>query len=136
MKERKDHRFFEQWARRNGMAPFSRIVDVKVNGKPCGDILLADSGSLIDVHDYPPMAGQDHGLTYFYRTGFAIDRPGDKTWLACFNDYPPNAYFEYGSHEARQRKRVEDCLAYATEMLAQTHQVGLYAGPSRRLLLA
>ena len=129
----RDHRFFEQWARRNGMVPITRIVDAKVNGKAVGDILIADSAGLIDSVEFPPMAGQDHGMSWFFRTGFAIDRPGDKTWLACFNDYPPSEHLEYGSAGARQKKRIEDALAYATEALAQTHQVGLYAGPSRTL---
>lgn len=126
MNERRDHRFFEQWARRNGMRPISRITDVKINGKPVGDILLADSGEMIAGAEYPPMQGQEHGLPFFYRTGFAIDRPGDKTWLASFNDYTPGAFLEYGSAEARREKRCEEAIAFATEALAQTYQVGLY----------
>lgn len=130
-----DHRFFDTWARRHGMRPVSRITDVEVNGKPVGDILLADSGEMISLAEYPPMQGQDHGMIFFFRTGFAIDRPGDKTWLASFNDYAPSAFLEYGSPEARLRKRCEEALVYATESLAQTYQVGLYAGPNRSLSL-
>ena len=115
------------------MRPVSRITDVKVNGIPVGDVLLADSGEMIALAEYPPMQGQEHGMIFFYRTGFAIDRPGDKTWLASFNDYPPGAFLEYGSSPARLRKRCEEALVFATEALAQTYQVGLYAGPNRSL---
>ena len=87
-KEKRDYRFFEKWCRKHGMTPTQRIVDAKVDGKPVGDILLADSGDMLKLSDYPPTTGNEHGMIFFYRTGFAIDRPGDKTWVASFNDYP------------------------------------------------
>ena len=124
-KKVKDFRFFDQWARLNGMMPVMRVTDVKVNGKPVGDILVADSEELITAVQYPPMAGQEHRMFSFFRTGFAIDRPGDKTWFAFYNDYPSDSFAEYGS-EGRQRKRIEDAIQHATKAIEQTQGVGLY----------
>lgn len=130
MKAKHDYRFFERWARHNGMAPVTRITDAKVNGRPVGDILIADSGETISVIEFPPMEGMEHSLPFVYRTGFAIDRPGEKTWFAAYNDYAPGAFLEYGSPEARLRKRCEEALQFATQALEQTHKAGLYAGPN------
>lgn len=121
----KDYRFFEQWARRNGMLPIQRITDVTINGKPVADILIADSGALINAVQYPPVEGQEHRMFAFYRTGFAIDR-GDKTWFATFNDYPSDSFAEYASAEGKQGKRLEEAVQYATRALAQSQEVGLY----------
>lgn len=123
----KNHNFFEAWARRNGMFPIRRVAEVKVNGVAIGDVLLADSRDLIAGSQYPPMVGQEHGMFAFYRTGFAIDRPDDKTWFAFYNDYPSDAFAEY-SVEGRQQKRLEEALKYAIEAIHQTHGVGLYDG--------
>lgn len=125
MRKVKSHRFFEQWARRNGMAPVVRVTDVMVNGKPVGDILLADSGELITATQYPPMEGQEHRMFAFFRTGFAIDRPGDKTWFAFYNDYPADSFSEYGI-DGRQDQRIKDAIQHATKAIEQTHGVGLY----------
>jgi hypothetical protein len=130
-KARKSYQFFEQWARRNGMLPIQRVTDVKINGQSVGDILIADSGETINALRYPPMEGQEHRMFAFFRTGFAVDRPGDKTWFATYQDYPSDAFAEYASPEARQTKRVEEALQYATRALAQTYGVGLYE-PSHR----
>jgi hypothetical protein len=129
---KRDFRFFDQWARRNGMMPIARVTNVEVNGTPIGDVLLADSEQMIAGSEFPPMEGQQHGMLYFYRTGFAIDRPGDKTWFASFNDYPPMNFLEYGSPEARKQQRLNEALTYAREMMSQTHEAGLYGGPAHR----
>ena len=122
----RDYKFFEQWARRNGMLPIQRITDVKVNGQPVGDILVADSGETLNALRYPPMQGQEHRMFSFYRTGFAVDRPGDKTWFATYQDYASDSFAEYSSPEAKQKKRIEEAIQYATKALAQTYGVGLY----------
>lgn len=121
----KDYRFFEQWARRNGMLPIQRIADVTINGKPVADILLVDSGDLINAVSYPPVEGQEHRMFAFYRTGFAIDR-GDKTWFATFNDYSSDAFSEYASKEGKQGQRLKEAVEYATRALMQSQEVGLY----------
>lgn len=123
--------FFEKWCRRHGMRPVQRITDVTIGGKPVGDILIADSDEMLSLSKYPPTDGNEHGMIYFYRTGFAVDRPGDKTWIASFNDYPPDAFIEYDG-ESRKAKRIEEAVRYAAATLEQTHKAGLYDGDTRR----
>ena len=126
---KRDHRFFEQWARRNGMSPVVRVTDVEVDGEIVGDILVADSELMISSTEFP---NEEHDLNMFFRTGFAIDRPGDSTWIAAFCDYPPDAFSEYAG-EARKDARVRECVSEATKLMSQTHKVGLYDGNSRSI---
>lgn len=109
-KPKRDFRFFEEWARRNKMKPFVRVEEQH------GDILIADSGSVIT-----------EGGKTFYRTGFAIDRPGDKTWLASYHDYD---WMEFANETlaGKQQARVNEALEYARMYLKQTHEAGLYDG--------
>lgn len=116
-KPARDYRFFEGWARRNGMLPVTRITDVTVNGRPVGDILVADSGGLLSAREYP---NDEHDLPYYYRTGYAIDRPGDSTWLAAFCDYPVDTHAEYAG-DSRQKARIEDCVRNAVQVIKVTH---------------
>lgn len=126
MSAKHDYRFFEQWARQNGMLPVVRIEDVTVNGRPVGDILIADSGAMLSHHEFP---NEEHDLPFFFRTGYAIDRPGDKTWLAAFCDYPADAFAEYAG-DSRRQARIDECVRAATLMIEQTQQAGLYNGSS------
>ncbi len=96
---RKDHNYFESWARRMGMKPYDRK-----RGEQHADILLADSGCLIT--NLP----SDQGYEKFYRTGFCIYR--DKAWIASSWDYPPDC-FPRASEHGKQLARVEECLKYA-----------------------
>ena len=111
---KRDHRFFENWARENNMRP---VVRIKEKG---GDILIADSGE-------PFYGVNGEGLLgRWYRTAFAIDR-GDKTWIASTHDYDAVEY-DAVSRRAGQEKRINECLAYARETLKQTSKAGLYHG--------
>lgn len=112
-KPKRDFRFFEAWARRNKMRPFARFEEKN------GDILIADSGTVIV-----------EGGQMFYRTGFAIDRPGDRTWLASYHDYPWQEFPEH-SLAGKQQERINEALAYARSYLQQTHKAGLYDGDKR-----
>lgn len=111
------------------MMPVHRVTDVEIDGEVVGDVLIADSDALLSRMEFP---NDEHELPYFWRTGYAIDRPGDKTWLAGFCDYPPDAFLDYGG-ESRQRARLDDCLDNAVQMMRQTHEVGLYRGNDRKL---
>jgi hypothetical protein len=124
-----DERFFEGWARRNGMRPVMRISDVRVNGKIMGDVLIADSGTLLYQSEFP---NQEHNLLCYYRTGYAIDRPGDKTWLAAFADYPTDAFYGYSD---RQKARIDDCVKNAVQMMHQVTAAGLFDANRNRIRL-
>lgn len=129
-KPKRDHRFFEEWAKRNGMRAELRIKDYTVGGRPVADILLADSGELLSRKAYP---NEEHDLPRFYRTGYAIIRPGEMNggaWLAGFCDYPEDAFREYQG-EGRKQQRLADALKAAGLMLQQTSDVGLYRGNDR-----
>lgn len=110
-KPERDHRFFEEWARRMNMKPVMKVID------PEADILLADSGE--------PFFGanQDGELGQWYRTGYAIDRDGAQ--LGNFNEYPAEEYADI-SAAAGQQARIKECLAYAREALKLTINAGLY----------
>jgi len=109
---KRDHRFFEQWARRQNMKPVCRVAEADA------DILIADSGE--------PFMGtnKDGNLGRWYRTAFAIDQ-GDKTWLASFNDYPATEFDLVSKREGQQR-RVNECLVFARDTLSKTAATGLY----------
>ena len=128
-KPKRDYRFFENWARRNGMLPVTRVTDVEVDGEIVGDVLIADSDGLLAHHEFP---NQEHDLPYFWRTGYAIDRGTEGTWIASFCDYPPSAFIEYGG-DSRQGARLQDCMKNAHEMMKETHKVGLFNGNDRRI---
>lgn len=131
MKPKRDHNFFEQWARRNGMKPIERITDIKIDGQQVGDVLLADSEDLLLLSNFPPNS-VEHKMFCFYRTGFAIDRPGDKTWIASYNDYPIDSFSEYAG-AGRQQARLDEALEHALRALKSTYEVGLYRGNDRQL---
>lgn len=80
-----DHRFFEQWAKKNNMRPVIKVSDRE------GDILIADSGEPFDARD------DDGNMRRVFRTAFAIQR--GKVWTASTNDYPESDYF--GNSRAR-----------------------------------
>lgn len=128
---KRDYAFFDKWCRQHGMRPARRITDVTINGRHVGDILLADSGDTLSTILYPPMPGNDHGMPRFYRTGYAIDRPGDRTWLAAFNDYAEDSFSEYAG-PSRAERRLGEALKYAAAALELTHSAGLYNGNDRR----
>ncbi len=123
---------FDAFCRKHGMMPHTIIQDAVVDGQQVGDILLADSGDLIPLSQYPPIQGNEHGMVYFFRTGFGIYRD-NQGWVANFNDYPPDAFsdFEPGS---RQQQRLNEALQYAAQILADTHEAGLYRGNDRRII--
>lgn len=112
------------------MMPVTRIIDVEVNGEPVGDILVADSGAMIGRQEFP---NEEHQLPFFFRTGYAIDRPGDKTWLAAFCDYPIDAFSDVET-SARQQARVRDCVTNAVQTIHQLAQAGLFDGRNRSQL--
>ena len=128
---KRDFRFFEQWARRNGMAPVMRIKDVTVNGAPVGDILVADSGSPIELARTPD--GEPAPHRRYYRTAWALDR-GDKTWHASWNDYPMDTLLVY-TERSKAQMRVKEAVDAATEQLKllASPSIGLYRGNDRRL---
>lgn len=133
-KPQRDHNFFEQWARRNGMEPVERLTDVTVGGKPVSDVLIADSGIPIWRSEFPPVT-IEHDLFVYYRTGYMLYRPGDKgggSWVGCYADYPLDAFQEY-SGDSRQHARIEDCKRNAAQFLAQCAEVGLFDGHNRKL---
>jgi len=108
----RNHRFFDNWARKLGMKPVCRVV---AEG---GDILVADSGAKLFESE-----------RLFYRTGFAIERPGDKKplWLASTEETDAlDPEMCSRSERGAQEYRVNEALAYARKQLAKTVNVGLY----------
>lgn len=124
----RDHRFFETWARRNGMKPVVRVANVEIEGEVVADVLIADSEVILSQGSFP---NTEHELPFFFRTGYAFDRPGDGTWIACFSDYPPDAFSEYAG-DSRKQARVEDAMRDAVAKLAHVHRVRLFNGNDRR----
>ena len=103
--KRRDHNYFDDWARREGMKPYDRFRD-----DPNGDILIADSFCLIS---YPP---SKRGYKKFYRTGYCIYR--DTAWIASCDEYAPDE-FSSESLAGKQKKRTDETLKYARDYLAE-----------------
>ena len=103
--KRRDHNYFENWARDMGMRPYDRF-----RGDPNGDILIADSFNLIDD---PP---SDRGYEKFYRTGFCIYR--DKAWIASSDTYHPGEHSDH-TFAGKQKARTDEALKQARDYLAQ-----------------
>ncbi len=110
---RKDHNYFESWARRMGMKPYYRDR----SGKH-GDILYADSFDLIN--DPPSVQGYEK----FYRTGFCIYR--DKAWIASCEEYAPDS-FPRLTAAGKQEARVAEAVKYARKYLEQFVKIKLFS---------
>ena len=93
------------------MMPLVKVSD------PHGDILIADSGGLVEGED-------DLGRTRMvYRTAFSIQR--GKVWTASTHDYAPGEPEHCSGNEGQQR-RLDDVLTHARAQLRQCLSVGMY----------
>lgn len=109
----RDHRFFEQWARKNSMRPICRVEE------PGGDVLLADSGRPFYT------TGEDGRRRFVYRTAFAIER--EQCWVASVADTDAtDPEMMSRTPQGAQEFRVNEALAYARNAIAQTSAAGLY----------
>ena len=98
------------------MRPLMKVSD------PEGDILLADSGAMIETFS------EQGQRQLVYRTGFAIMR--GKVWTASTNEYHRGQPEFASGHEGQQR-RINDCLLHARKQMKDCLSVGLYDGQRR-----
>ena len=108
---KRDHHFFDEWARRNQMIP-QYVVETDE-----GRVLIADSDDVIV-----------DGEKMYYRTGYAIDRGGLE--IGNYHDYD---HLEMSSLTPRsaQQARMDEAVFHARHILSQTVEAGLYDNDGR-----
>jgi len=107
---KREEKWFEGWARKNGMFPVCKVDDKD------GFILIADSGrAIVEVR------GANHRA--YYRTGMAFYHDGDM--IASSHDYDA-LDFPLQTERAAQEQRVNEALAHARAYLRKLKQAGFY----------